>query len=181
VRSFQYNPMNPMLLRRMVLGIKDQGQDGALVRSVLRTLLGRGQSLAIVDLLLGVDAQSQNQTSAAENYLHRARDLDPKLPALLGELAMSFADAFPKPLPNEGFALINLGLRAWPHDAEMLFARGFLYYRGGLWLEALIDLEAAAPKKAGNADIHRLLAAVYKHLGMEDKANAHLERATAAR
>jgi uncharacterized protein HemY len=94
---------------------------------------------------------------------------------------MSFADAFPSPQPAEGFSLVKLGLRAWPHDSEMLFARGFLYYRGGLWLESLIDLEAAAPKKADNADIHRLLAAVYKKLGMEEKANAHLDRATAAR
>ncbi|HEX3657357.1 MAG TPA: hypothetical protein VHV55_16325 [Pirellulales bacterium] len=180
VRSFQFNPKNPLLLRRLMRGLRENGDDSALVRSVLRALLGRGQELAIIDLLLAVDADTRNQTSAADNYLAKARAIDPKITALASELAVSFVEIDP-PLTEDAYYLVNLGLRAWVNDADLRFARGFLYYRRGLWIESLIDLQAALPKKTESANMHRLLADVYQKLGMREKAEAHLERITAAR
>ncbi|HEY5313931.1 MAG TPA: hypothetical protein VIK18_15485 [Pirellulales bacterium] len=180
VRSFQFNPKNPLLLRRLVLGLKEQGEDSTLVRSVVRTLLGRGQELALIDLLLAIDADTRNQHATADNYLRKARGIDPKITAVASELAVSFVEVEPA-MTEEAAYLVNLGLRVWPNDADLRFARGYFYYRRGLWIESLIDLQAALPKKSDSANMHRLLADVYQQLGMKDKAEAHLERVTAAR
>lgn len=188
VRAFQNNPTDFLLLRRLIDGLKrqtagekDPSEDVVLVRSVLRTLLSQGQSLGLVEMLMAIDADARHQPSSASSYLRRARDLDPKVPLLLGQLAVAFAEMPPKPQPAEGFQLLELGLHAWPQDPEVLYARGCLYLRDRKWVEALMDLEAALSKKSNRADVHRKMAIAYENLGMQDKAESHLERATAAR
>lgn len=182
VRCFYFDPNNFMLLHRVVEGVKDQGSEEAtLLRSVMRTLLSQGHALGTVDILLAIDAEARHQSSAADNYLRKAREVEPKTAYLLSQLVMYEVQGLGQPRRDNAYSLANLGLRAWPDDPDMLYARGGLHALDKHWIESLIDLEAALPKSGNRPELHRLLAEVYRNLGMQDKADAHLERATAAR
>lgn len=172
-RSFQFNPRNPMLLRRLIAGLKDNGADGRLIRPIVRGLLSRGQDLAILNVLLAIEADAHDRRTAADDYLVKARKIDPKIVATAAELALSFVEMEPPQL-GEASYLVAVALREWPQDADLLFASGYISYRRGLWPKALFDLEAALPKKSRSVTIHRLLADVCEHLGMDERAQEHL-------
>jgi tetratricopeptide (TPR) repeat protein len=180
VRSFTAQPTNPLLLRRLSMGLQGPSADAALVRGVLRALQAQGESLSIVELLLALDADSHGDAAATAGHLRKAAEFDPKLPMFIANLAISFRETQPI-MPQEALALANLGLHVWPRDPDLLYARGYLLLRGDQWVDALFDLEAALAKRPGDPQLHRLIASVYKQLNMPEKAAQHLSRATAAR
>ncbi len=175
IRAFEYDPTSKLLMRRMINGLRADGAETEIVRGVVRNALGRGKSLSIVNVLLAIDASDRGEMDSASIYLSRARDVDPRVPQRISEIAHSYVD-FPPPSVPQAMAMVDLGLKVWPNDAELRYCRGDLLARNGQWLDALMDLEIAAKSKPDDRNVHRLIAEVYQRLGMPDKAGEHLRK-----
>ena len=173
--AFQYDATNRMLLRRMVTGLKVEGPDAKLIRSVLEELYKLGQNMAVVEFLRAVDADARGQTSAADKCLQGGLRADETLPTLVADLARTFVE-FPPPNLKMALELVNLGMRGSALDPDLLHCRGYLRVRNGQWLEAMMDLEKAEAKKADDRTIPRLLAEVYMQLGMSEKSQLYMRK-----
>lgn len=92
-----------------------------------------------------------------------------RIPSRISEMAHSYVD-FPPPSPKQAMELVELGLKVWPNDPDLRFCRGDLLARNGQWLESMMDLEAAVKGRPDDRNLRRLLAEVYKRMGMSDKA-----------
>jgi tetratricopeptide (TPR) repeat protein len=177
--SFAYDPGNVMLLRRLISGTKGDEAEATMMRGILRALLARGQALSIVDLLLAVDAEARGQSSAANRYLVKGREIEPRLPTQVAELARSFV-VFPPFHEKDAMDLLAVGLRVWPRDSDLLSCRGYLRARNGQYMEALVDLESALTQKPNDRQLHFTLSQVYRNLGNPEKAQYHTQRANGA-
>lgn len=173
--SFQYDPTSQLLLRRLVLGLNNEGADAKLVRGVLEELYAIGQSMAVVEFLRAVDADNRGQMSAADKCVQSGLRADASLPVVVANLARTLVE-FPPANPKLALDLVNLGLRSAPSNADLLHCRGYLRVRSGQWLEARMDLEKAEAQKPQDATIPRLLAEVYMQLGLREKAQQYMRR-----
>lgn len=167
--SFRYDPTSRLLLRRLINGLRADGAETEIVRGVVRTALERNKSPAIVNVLLAIDASDRGEMDSARIYLQRAREADMRIPSRISEMAHSYVD-FPPPSPKQAMELVELGLKVWPNDPDLRFCRGDLLARNGQWLESMMDLEAAVKGRPDDRNLRRLLAEVYKRMGMSDKA-----------
>ncbi|HWB01178.1 MAG TPA: tetratricopeptide repeat protein [Pirellulales bacterium] len=175
IRSFEYDPTSKLLLRRLINGLKADGAEAEIVRGVVRAALGRNRNLDVVNVLLAIDAADRGELDSAQTYLNRARQVNPRVPRLMSEMAHSYVDFPPASVP-QAMALADLGLKIWPDDPDLRYCRGDLYARNGQWFDALMDLEAAVKSKPDDRNAHRLIGEVYQQLGMPEKAAEHFRR-----
>lgn len=168
VASFQFDPGNRLLLRRLIQGLKGNADEAAMVRGVLKALPEEPRTSALVELLRAIETDMRGQSSAAAASLKKAGETNPKLPAILSEVAKSFVEL--QPINNrQALELITLGLRVWPKDADLNACRGWIHVRDGKWLAASGDLQTAAASRPEDPWINRLLGEVNRRLGMGDR------------
>jgi tetratricopeptide (TPR) repeat protein len=172
VRAYTSSPDNPLLLRRMIQGLRSRGDDAKLVRSVIRTLLDREQSLAILNLLLAIDADFRKQPEEAAEYLAKAAAIDSRAPSIIARMSMTFVE-YPPMQYQQAIDVVNLGLSAWPEQTDLLYQRGLVRFRKGSYAEAMVDLNAVAAKRPGDFRAHFLLAKLYQNFGMQEQADKH--------
>lgn len=188
LRSFNFDPFNPLLLRNLINGLTADGPDGELVRSLIRDATAsipdepeknRGDGRrSVLSLLLAIEANARGYAESARTYLERARLQDERVSRLMSELAIHYVNQ-PPTSDRQANALVELGLRAWPRDPFLSHARAVLRVRRREFIDALMDMNVAvkSPAKANDVNFHRLFSHIYQELGMVDKAQQHEQRA----
>lgn len=166
------NPNDPALFPRVmdVLNRHDETADRA--QKFLMSLLARGESSALVHLLLGTDASKRGDRDAATRHLEQAHQIDPNMLIAANNLAWHIAHTDPPEL-GRALALIDVVVQAWPEHGYVRDTRGQILAKMGRWEEAVTDLQAALPMLPENAQLHTTLADAYARLGMDGPAAEH--------
>jgi tetratricopeptide (TPR) repeat protein len=176
LQAFEYDPTNRMLLRRVINGLKTGGTEAEISRGFIQVALKREKWLDIVNLLLAIEASDRGYNDTAQSYLQRARELNPRAPRMMAELARMYLNMPPFDI-QQATQLTEMGLKAWPQDSDLLAVRGYTLTRSGQWIEAVFYLEAALKLKSDDPNLHRLIADAYQQIGRTDKADEHRRRA----
>jgi tetratricopeptide (TPR) repeat protein len=173
-----FDPENPRLLQRLFVLTRLNGDEAEQARAALRRSLARGKAAATVHMLLGADAAARGQTEEARRHCEQAYKLAPHLTGAANNLAWMLAHADPPDLP-QALTLVNGVLEREPRNASFLDTRGHVLAKMGRYQEALADLETVLRERPDNAELHRILAECYRHLGQPELAAEHQRLAAA--
>ncbi len=169
-------PNNVEAVNRIAAIASDQGPTAEKAVEVVKQLLTEGKMTATAHLILGTASLQKGNTERAKRHYGQAYALDPKMPALLNNIAWVLAHEDP-PQPAKSLEIINLALananRDNPIIPYMLDTRGQIYLQLERWNEALIDLERALTDMPDNPGVHKALAIAYRNLGEPGLANEH--------
>ena len=168
---------HPQILNRLsMVALKSNDRQRAKLQHMLKANLTLGHASATVHLLLGAFASLNNDSKSAILHFELGLQQQPKMTALMNNLAWSLAHAHP-PRLDRALKLANTAVAAAPQNHEFLDTRGEIHLRLGRWQEAVADLERGLPHARETRRIHRSLATAYENLGQIDLAEKHRQLA----
>jgi tetratricopeptide (TPR) repeat protein len=177
-KSLQVSPNHPETLNRLAMFVRYSGPQADAARAMLKDLLAQAQVPVTVHLLLGSTAAADGKWEEARLHLEQAYRLDPRLPALLNNLAWTLTQGH-TPDPERALTLADEAVKLAPDQPEMRATRGRIRARLQRWQDAVSDLEAALANGSDPGVLHPVLAEAYAALGDAEMAERH--RALAAK
>ena len=161
-------PLFDRLMRLMERG--DKATESA--KEFLVQRIARGDAPRLCHLVLGTYEGKEGHYEKAIRHLEQAYELDKSSPIVANNLAWYMLQAGTIDL-EKAYQLVSKLAARWPMMAAIHETRGQILARMGRWKEALREFERALPDVRGNAQTHRTLAEVYRHLNMPRLAREH--------
>ena len=166
------SPDNPDALIRLAAIVRSSEDEGKAARSILKDALARGVAPWTVHAILGTSAASEARWDEARLHLEQAHRLNPRLPALLNNLAWALAHCDPPEL-ERALAVASSAVELAPTNPHVRETRGQIFTRLAKWEEARADLELALPQVRSHQRLHETLAEVYRQLGDQEMSEKH--------
>lgn len=175
-------PNLPAALNRLsqLMQLDDEVEQRGL--KLLEQKLAEGHATAGVHMVIGTQALLKGNLEKAKLHFQQAIALNPKMPAVLNNLAWTLAnseDAGPEDL-EEALLLADQAVELLPNVANIRETRGQIYTKLERWEEAITDLEIALRTMRNNPDIHHSLEKCYRALGDDELADEHKRKADEA-
>ena len=126
-------------------------------------------------MFLGMIYDSKRDPENAEKHYRAALDVNPEFAPAANNLAYLLADQN-RDL-NEALKLANIAKKADPEDPSIADTLGWVYYKRGLYPNAVSELTFAAEKLPDNATVRYHLGMSYLKKGDTEKARQELEKA----
>jgi tetratricopeptide (TPR) repeat protein len=184
-RGLELSPRHPGLLKQLAALANETNDAGVAARTALKEALAGGEVPAVAHLMLGTAAAMHGDQQEAALHLEQAHRLDPRMPAVLNNLAWVLASG-EDPQLERAAQLADAAIESAPNHPEFRETRGQILARQGRWKDATADLEFALqrlPRTEAAATLSRLhttLAELYEKIGDKELAAAHrrlIERA----
>jgi len=181
-KGLGYAPQHAGLMALLLQATHATGDSGPAARKLLDQLVASavGEDAAAWHLLLGQDARTRGDLSAARQQLQTAYGLAPERTdiktSLAGVLVAGNRDDW-----EEGLRLIQPALDEFSDNTEYRNTRGLLLARLGQNKAAAADLEYAVTKLPNPAESRIELAKVYDALGKSQLADQQRRLAASAR
>ena len=132
-----------------------------------------GQTAA--HMFLGMIYDSKKDSEKAQHHYRAALDVDPGFAPAANNLAYLLADLNGD--LNEALKLANIAKKANPDDPSIADTLGWVYYKRGLYPNAVSELSFAAEKLPENATVRYHLGMSHLKNGDKEKARQELEKA----
>jgi len=126
-------------------------------------------------MFLGMIYDSKRDPEKAEKHYRAALDVDPEFAPAANNLAYLLSDRN-RDL-NEALTLANIAKKSDPEDPSIADTLGWVYYKRGLYPNAVSELTFAAGKLPDNATVRYHLGMSYLKKGDNEKARKELEKA----
>jgi tetratricopeptide (TPR) repeat protein len=126
-------------------------------------------------MFLGMIYDSKQDPENAEKHYRAALDVDPEFAPAANNLAYLLADSN-RDL-NEALKLANIAKKSDPEDPSIADTLGWVYYKRGLYPNAVSELTFAAEKLPDNPTVRYHLGMSYLKKGDTEKARKELEKA----
>jgi tetratricopeptide (TPR) repeat protein len=166
------DPMHPKLLDRLLSYLNANGEKAEKARTLIRTVLAKGEATATTHFLLGMDMWQQGNSNQALVHWEQAYRMDPNLLAVANNLAWLLAHAENPDLPR-ALKLVDMALANHPDKTDFRDTRGKIYMKLKRWQDALTDLQFVLARTPDAPGLHASLADLYEQLGDTEVAAEH--------
>ena len=183
-RALAVAPNHPGALNGLSKFLEAGGDADGELKNRINNMLASESGTALLHFVLATHSLQSGDDKSAEFHLKRAYIQDPKMPALLNNIAWMLANKEPPEL-DKALILIGKGLASLGADKpiypQMIDTRGHIFVKMERWESAIDDLEKAIPglSKSSKQSSHLALATAYRAIGLEDIASAHEDKAQA--
>jgi tetratricopeptide (TPR) repeat protein len=126
-------------------------------------------------ILLGTIYDMQNRSDLSEKHYREALDIDPKSVPAANNLAWILAERGEN--LNQALELAQRAKARFPENAAIIDTLGWVYYKKGLYDNALTEFTDAVQKLPENPVVRYHLGLAYYKKGENDKAKQELEKA----
>jgi tetratricopeptide (TPR) repeat protein len=137
--------------------------------------LEKNPNQTTAQMFLGMIYDSKQDPENAEKHYRAALDVNPDFAPAANNLAYLLADQN-RDL-NEALGLANIAKKANPEDPSIADTLGWVYFKRGLYPNAIRELTFAAEKLPGNATVRYHLGMSYLKKSDNEKARRELEKA----
>ena len=170
-RALEHDADNARVLAILARLATQDGQAAADATALLKPALAQGAAPAVVHLILGTHCLNQGDLDQGVMHLEQARQLNPRIPTVLNNLAWGLAERGAADL-ERALELAQAAQRLSP-DPEFCDTVGTILIKLGRPKEAVPELEKALRGLSGRAEIHGKLADLYEQLCDSELAALH--------
>ena len=174
-QALKLAPESVIVLQKLAtLAGNDEQRDQ--IREQLEGLLAEGKFPEVCHFVLGTIATQEGNLDRASFHLEQAYQHNPKMVAVVNNLAWVLAKRDPPEL-DRALELANVAVQLAPGNGHILETRGMIHFQLEQWTNAITDLESALPHLAENAklkaQVHEQLADAYEKIGQAEMAERH--------
>ena len=155
------------------ISITQKDIDAAIAK--YKEVLNKRPSYLPAYVSLGSLYQGKGEIKEAESYFRRALEIKNDLVPAANNLAFILAEHGGN--LDEALTLAQMAKEKMPNDPSIMDTLGWIYYKKGLYRNALVELEESHEKMQKNPEVLYHLGMTYMKNGQHHKAKAALQKA----